>query len=57
MKQMIMVNTPQPVPLYCMIPCFAKHNGRIHCELRGRGAHSQVAGGLEITCRLKFTGS
>ncbi len=36
---------------------FTRHEGKIIGEVTGRRLHSEEAGGMEIPCRLKFTGS
>ena len=36
---------------------FARHEGKINGEVTGHQKQSEEAGGMEIPCRLKFTGS
>ena len=36
---------------------FTRHEGKISGEVTRRRIHSEVAGGMEIPCRLMFTGS
>ena len=52
--RVIVGHLPQEIAKACYF--FAKHDGKITGEVTGRRVHSEEAGGLEVPCRLKFTG-
>ena len=50
----IVGHLPREIAKTCYF--FNKHDGKITGEVTGCRVHSEEAGGLEVPCRLKFTG-